>query len=193
MTDEPRTLAERYSAATVSSHLRAQDGRGDVDYLIAAGWMQDTLGALMYRLRGEYDAARASIPPVGSIPEQRLAAMLTLRTLDGAREAFGRFAVQVATKYEFMRNDAAALAIAGRVLEVWLDPLCHHCEGRGFTGGAHRGEKKDYCRHCRGTGSRRDWIGKDAAERRFSNKLLMELDQNQTVCERGMRASLRED
>lgn len=193
VTDEPRTLAERYSAATVSSHLRAQEGRGDVDYLIAAGWMQDTLGALMYRLRGEYDAARASVPPVGSIPEQRLAAMLALKTLREARDAFGRFAAAVvATRAGFMRPDSEALTIAGQVLEVWLDPLCHHCDGRGFTGGSHRGEKQTICRPCRGSGHRRDWIGRDPEQRRFASRLLLELEQHQLHAERTMQASLHD-
>lgn len=192
MTDEPKTVAEKYSAATVSSHLRLQEGRSDVDYLIAAGWVQDTLGALMYRLRGEYDAARASALPTGSIAEQRLAAMLTLRSLRPAKKAFGRFAVIAATKQAFMRQDAETLTIAGQVLEVWLDPLCHHCEGRGFTGGSHRGEKQNICRPCRGSGHRREWIGRDPEQRRFANLLLLELDQHQTQLERKMREFLRE-
>lgn len=232
---DPPTIAERYQRATHSSHLRVQERRGDVDYLIAAGWLREGLGAVMYRLRVEYDtvrgemraaeaslpgweevaheveakipaAAKAWHPPLAYTPyrlqeeadrirvearnyvlTERAFALAKLKTLRAARDAFGAFAIVMATKVAFMQDDAAALTIAGRVLDVWLDQLCHHCDGRGFTGGSHRGEHQTLCRPCRGSGHRRDWIGKTAEERQFAGRLLAELEQNQAGVDAQMR------
>jgi len=187
--DTPPTIAEHYTRAIGSSHLRAQEGRGDVDYLIAAGWLQDGLGALLYRLRSEYDTARAVIDGTcgDSIPERRLAAMLHLRSLAQAREALGSFAVVLATKTCFMRPNSEALMLAGQVLEIWLDPLCHHCEGRGLTGGEHRGERTVLCRPCRGTGHRRGQVGRGAEQQAFAARLELEMLQRLAMVERVMR------
>lgn len=55
--DRP-TIAERYSRALESHHLEVKEGRGDVDLLVAAGWVHDGLGTKLYRLRSEWDAVR---------------------------------------------------------------------------------------------------------------------------------------
>jgi hypothetical protein len=190
--DTPPTVAERYTRAISSSHLRAEDGRCDLDYLIAAGWLEDGLGALLYRLRSEYDTARAVIDGTcgDSIPHRRLAAMQHLRSLAKAREALGSFAVILATQTGFMRPDREALILAGQVLEVWLDPLCHHCEGRGFNGGGHRGEQKHICRPCHGTGYRRGQVGRGAEQQAFASRLELEMAQRLTHVERQIRQYL---
>lgn len=191
MTDtDPPTVAERYQRATHSSHLRLQEQRGDVDYLIAAGWLRDGLGALMYRLRQEFDLVRESVRKGALNQTERLLVLSQLKTLRSARDAFGSFAIVQATKVQFMQNDAAAASIAGRVLDVWLDPNCHHCDGRGFTGGSHRGEPTVLCRPCRGSGHRRDWIGKTQEERQFASRLLAELEQQQAHIDAQMWALL---
>ena len=61
--DEDRpTTAERYAAATHSSDLLVRnERRGDVDMLVAAGWVGDRLGTILFRLRGEYDSIRAEL------------------------------------------------------------------------------------------------------------------------------------
>ena len=184
---DPPTIAERYQRATHSSHLRVQERRGDVDYLIAAGWLREGLGAVMYRLAVEFDTVRGEVRRGALNQTERFLVLSQLKTLREARDAFGAFAIVMATKAAFMQDDAAALAIAGRVLDVWLDQLCHHCDGRGFTGGSHRGEHQTLCRPCRGSGHRRDWIGKTAEERQFASRLLAELEQNQAGVDAQMR------
>lgn len=58
-TDERPTIGETYGRATVSSNLRVPpSGRSDADTLIAAGWLDDCLGALLLRLAHEWDAVR---------------------------------------------------------------------------------------------------------------------------------------
>jgi len=56
---EKPTLGERYGAATESSNLRVEnDRRGPADLLIAAGWLDNHLGALLFRLAHEFDGAK---------------------------------------------------------------------------------------------------------------------------------------
>lgn len=53
-----RTLDERYSSAMHSSDLSpVVSRRVDVDYLIAAGCVRETLGTALYRLASEWDLA----------------------------------------------------------------------------------------------------------------------------------------
>jgi hypothetical protein len=53
-----RTTDERYGAATQASSLVVDpDERGHVDYLVAAGWGGAHLGAMLHRLRTEWDLA----------------------------------------------------------------------------------------------------------------------------------------
>lgn len=176
--DRPPTVAERYTTATRSSNLRVAERRnGDADVLIAAGWSDSTLGALLYRLHAEFDVVRAEVRQGPLNQTERMLILGRLKTLRETREALGAFAIQQATKRAYMRADRDVLRLVGRVLDAHLDPLCHHCEGRGFTGGAHRGEKQVLCRPCRGTGHRKEWIGQDAAERWFARHLLCEMDR----------------
>ncbi len=44
-------------------------------------------------------------------------------------------------------------AMVGKVVDFWVDRLCHHCDGRGFNGG--RGKPQILCSHCKGTRHRR--------------------------------------
>lgn len=58
-TDDRPTLPEQYTRAMNSSRLvLAERTRGDVDLLIAAGWVRDDLATKLYRLACEFDAAR---------------------------------------------------------------------------------------------------------------------------------------
>lgn len=53
-----RTTDERYGAATQATNLEVDpDERGHADYLVAAGWSGAYLGAILHRLRTEWDLA----------------------------------------------------------------------------------------------------------------------------------------
>ena len=54
-TEDRPTMAEQYSRAMESSHLEVTEERGDVDFLIAAGWTGESLGTDLYRTRMEFD------------------------------------------------------------------------------------------------------------------------------------------
>jgi hypothetical protein len=57
--DRP-SISERYSAATESSNLRVKEVRGDIDYIVAAGWGGTGIGPRLLRLRGEFDAIKGA-------------------------------------------------------------------------------------------------------------------------------------
>lgn len=190
LTDDKPSIAERYSRAIESSDLRVRETRGDVDMLIAAGW-SESLGTLLYRLLVEFDAVRASVRRGPLNQTERLLILGQLKTLREAREALGQFAIQQATRRRFMQPDAVVLKLVGKVLDVLLDPLCHHCDGRGFTGGSHRGEKRTLCQPCGGSGHRRYRIGRSEAEHQFTAGLLLDMEAKLAEVDRGMRQLMR--
>jgi hypothetical protein len=123
----------------------------------------------------------------------RAMVLLNLKSLTEAREALWRYSYSLlAPKGRFMLDDSTAASVTGRVLDAWLDPSCHHCQGRGFNGGAHRGEQRVFCRPCRGSGNRRSWIGKGVEEREFAVVLLLRLDEYLRTVDRTIRRWLRE-
>lgn len=115
-----------------------------------------------------------------------------LTSLRDAKQLFGAFASVEATRRRFMKPDRDVAIIAGRVLEVFLAPNCRHCHGRGFNGGATRDEPTIPCRPCRGSGHRRDSIGKDDAERRFAGHLLMTIDARMFEVQKSIRANMNQ-
>lgn len=192
--DEAPTIGERYSRATESSDLRPKEGRCDVDYMIAAGWVGDRLGTMLYRLRSEFDQVHAEIRPGAALNlTERVLVLSRLSSLPAAKEAIGNMAIIQATKRRFSRPDADALKLAGRALDVFLDPNCGHCDGRGFSGGGrleHSGPQV-VCRPCSGSGKRRNAIGRDDEERKFGGFLLAELERLASSVEIEMSRFLR--
>ena len=193
MNDAP-SIGERYSAAIESSDLRVRaEKRGDVDILIAAGWVGEGLGPMLYRLQVEFDLVRADVRGPGTLsPIERYLILEKMKTLRPARQALGSFVVEEAEKWGAPWEPAVLRLLMGQVLDVFLDPTCHHCEGRGFHGGTHRGEQQVLCRPCRGSSHRRDQIGKDAAQAHFGAHLLAQLERQLVDVERAMKRFLRD-
>jgi len=191
--DERPTLEERYSKAVLTSNLKVEERRrGDADMLIASGWVGDHIGPMLYRLLAEFDHVRCQIHGQG--PMNRTESLLVLSHLKSLREtkdALGRFACVQATRDAFMQPDAVVNRIAGRVLDAFIDPTCHSCDGRGFNGGTHRGERQIICRACSGTGKRRTSVGVDNEERKFSRSLLCAMERALESAEREMGRFLR--
>ncbi len=188
-------VGERYSAAIESSNLRVKaEEKGDVDLLIAAGWAPDTLGAMLYRLATEFDTVRADVRRGALSPVERFLILGRLKSLPAARDEIGIWACIEATRQRFMQPDSAVRVLVGRVIDVHLDPTCHVCEGRGFNGGGrheHTGPQI-ICRACRGSGLRRDSVGKTEEERRFARFLLAEMAMRMQSVESMMRKYLRQ-
>lgn len=175
--DEERpTVAERYGSAFSCS----------VDLLLAAGKVSaagvDPLGLLLWRLRGEFDIARAEIRPDGEMNiTERLLVLSELRSLQPAKQQLWAKVVEwIASSWlggdEMPMPREEAMAVTGRVLDAWLDPNCPTCDGRGFIGGTHRGEQRVRCRGCDGTGLRRTSIARDGRQRLLADRIQFHID-----------------
>lgn len=119
-----------------------------------------------------------------------------MQTLRQAKYALGNFAVCQANRRRMRLELHEILYLAGRVLDVLLDPLCHYCDGRGYNGGGrheHSGAQS-FCKPCRNSGRRRESIGRNDIERAFVGHLLMAIDaeMHQTAADVG-RAMRRVD
>lgn len=105
----------------------------------------------------------------------RAHAMLSLKSLGGARDALHRWAEIEATRRCYMVTDAEVARIIGPVLEVFLDQNCYKCGGRGKLG-AH-GAAQMKCRACGGEGviaGRR--VGATPEQQSFSTYMLKEIE-----------------
>lgn len=125
------------------------------------------------RSQGEILAARALI-------------LSQLKTLDQAKQSLGWVAIVRATKTRYMKPDVVVLKLAGRVLDVFLDPLCHHCDGTGREGNEYRGEKVTPCKPCGGTAHRRSQLGNDDAARGFAWDLLLQMNRVMSEASKAM-------
>lgn len=186
-------VAERYATATEAHSLKVDTERsGAADVLIAAGLAGDGLGVSLVRLRAEFDTARGAVRGTGnsSLTEHMLA-LMRLRTLREVKEMVGDLSAKQAAVTGFRSRHL--LAITGRVLDVFLDPLCHHCEGRGFNGGGRHEQTGPpaLCRPCGGSGHRAGAIGHTDAERAFSRHMLALLERSATRAEGEMARRLR--
>ena len=172
--DRP-TLDESYSRAISSSHLTVLPGRCSVDYLIAVGWVRDGLGASLFRLRSEWDSNA------------------TLRSMREASARLGAFALQVAARVGFRADTSAVREISGRALELWLDPNCPMCNGRGYSGGF--GVPLVLCTNCDATGRRIHARGfrlaRSDAGHDFGRCLVDEMDRKANFVVDSMRRYLR--
>lgn len=102
--------------------------------------------------------------------------LVNLPSLRTVKEMVGVFALDQAKKMRFKIHGETILRLSGTVLDVHISPTCRHCDGRGFNGNLGKGERQAVCRPCRGTGTRRDSVGKDNDERAFVGHMLLELD-----------------
>ena len=175
-TEDRPTMAEQYSRAMESSHLEVTEERGDVDFLIAAGWTGESLGTDLYRPRMEFDGLnKRELAMADTSLIARVMALAQMGSLHQTKQTLGRFALAHATRKKFDREPDAIMAVVGAALDVWLDPTCHHCGGRGFTGGFVG--PMIWCSHCHHTGSRRVRLAKTEDAHQFGRSLLNEMDR----------------
>ena len=180
--------AERYARATRSSHLRMTEEPGDADTLAAAGLARESLGVSLLRLRAQYDATSRT-PANNSLTEH----LLVLMQLSGLA-ATGDMLFEYATRQGARRNVVGSAQdmrrMVAKVLDLFLDPLCHPCGGRGFTGDF--GSPKFRCSACRESGKRRiDW--KEVIHMAdFGMWLLDDMTNRMNLAEHQIRRRLRD-
>lgn len=146
--------------------------------------------------------------------------LMRLKSLATTRQEFGEWAMQMAIRRRFMdcgpmpmidpersglvgawrkgkrAQQTVVLALAGRVLDLVLDPNCYRCEGRGFNGGYDRNPQR-ICNDmrkggCGGSGKRSTKIGKTKEEDDFAGYLLTEVEIMLARVTREMRERLRD-
>lgn len=108
-----------------------------------------------------------------------------LRSLEPAKQALYFFASRQAPHKACNAAPEALGKLIGRVLDVWLDRVCHECNGVGFMGGF--GKARVMCRSpklggCGGSGSRRaETLSDDASEQAFGLWLINVMDSRCNV------------
>ena len=149
--------------------------------------------ALAERLR-DYGAAEVLKQRAADIRERtpvevlsaRTFILMGLNTLHDCKQRFGAFAIGIGVQPKRNIKPELARIIAGQVLDVWLDPTCHTCDGTGQIGNAYAGETRRQCSTCAGSGHRRDIIGRNPSERLFARDLLAELQRRVAAAAGGM-------
>lgn len=116
--------------------------------------------------------------------------LIELQSLREAREHVATLAWMMSKRHGI--DGVAAVRLSGRVLETYLDPICHFCDGVGRTGSGYLGEIGKVCRHCLSVGQRRDVIGNSPAETTFSAVLFGELQRRAASAARGISLALRD-
>ena len=87
----PPGTGERYAAATQTSNLRCNaESRGDVDMLIAAGWIAEGLGTSLYSLQIEFDAVAQDLKRLPSNASQTDRALIAAESALKERERDAR-------------------------------------------------------------------------------------------------------
>ena len=222
------SIEERYAVAISS-------GTGFDRIVLAAGMQRHALGAMLLRLRAEYDATRGELEHAGQIAPRRIEEQRELRakaermkqagawqaaedlltqadaiqrrapgevqsarafillglgTLHEAKQALGALAMRMAASPKRNIPTEAAMRLAGRVLDVWLDETCHRCDGTGVIGNRYKGDTERQCPTCKGTGHRRDILGDSRAETAFAADLLAEMQRQVSAAAAGIRTAL---
>mgnify|MGYP007005607685 CR=1 FL=1 len=124
---------------------------------------------------------------------ERLLALMELKTLREGRQAVGIYAHDLAEHERFMAPPAVIHSLAGRVLDVFLDPRCHLCHGTGQVGSGYLGETMRQCDRCGGSGHRRDSIGNNDRAKWFAFLLLGDMQRAVALAAGGMGRVLRNE
>jgi hypothetical protein len=124
----------------------------------------------------------------GEIVSARAFILVELKTLRETKLQVGVLAIKMAKRRGV--DPEAAMKLAGRVLDVYLDPICHHCDGTGLIGSNYRGDSGKECDKCKSSGSRRDILGNQLAETMLAADLAAELDRQAKDAARRISAAL---
>ena len=116
-------MAERYSRALESSHLEVDvEHPGDVDVLIASGWVGPSLGSDLLRTRSEYDSVnKRELACAAESLVSRVVVLSSLSSLDATKRHVAGFAIQMATITKFDREPEEVLRIAAKALDDGIE------------------------------------------------------------------------
>lgn len=219
LTDDLPTIGEMYAGAVA-------DGIPNRDVIGAAAMARDhkerplpPLATSLYRLRCEFDSVKAVMRLGKALTlTDRLLVLMQLKSLPGVKLDLGDVAIAFAvdTGYIKVADDGSGaiigvydengkkvgndigdvFATTGRAIDIWLSPLCPHCEGVGKIGAV--GNPQHICVPCGGTGKRdNDTAGRkssafrDAADLRLGRMIMAEMDRLMHMVEQGMKQKMR--
>lgn len=124
MSDAPASIDEKYGRAIGSSHLAVRpEALGDVDFIIAAGFVAEGLGTALFRLRSEWDVVRADHhraqhqhASANDTMRQHRRAAVALPTTDCPDERFARWERQAKADWQIEQANRAALTARALIL-----------------------------------------------------------------------------
>ncbi len=218
----PRAIARRnFEAGSTREHARAEATTAvnrEAGRRARAGAASMTPGEVRDCVLKASEAMRDQIAHDARMAHAFV--LMRLQSLASTKQAFGEWALVLANKRHFMdvgplpvvdpeksslvaawrkgkkAQQTVVLALAGRVLDLVLDPNCYRCEGRGFNGGYDRNPQR-ICNDmrkggCGGSGKRDTKIGKTKEEDDFAGYLMMEVDIMLGRVTREMNQKLRD-
>lgn len=128
------------------------------------------------------------------IDEESVTAMaltlMQLTTLHEAKLKLLSYALKQATLRRYMRPDEVVVSVVGSALQAWLDPLCWHCQGVGFSFESGMGSPRVICTRCHGSGKRPMRLGVTYGDHQFGRFLLTQMDRKADRVAQKMRRFL---
>lgn len=155
----------------------------------------DELDAKAARLIEEAQKIREQRTPA-EIMSARAFILLELKSLPMVKQDVGSWAISLSKRPPRKVHSESALQLAGRVLDVFLDPVCEKCDGTGVIGNKYAGQQEVKCSGpggCNGSGQRPYHFGHNVHHKQFSELLLGELDRQVKNAARAMAKALRSD
>lgn len=141
-----KSIRESYANATHASNLEVSTVRkGATDYLIASAWTPTRMGSLLRRLQGEWDGSAKKLRMTEA---DYVLLMSGLKTLPAT--------IQAAEAWCAKKGVENGATVARKAIHWWLDNTCLPCAGRGRVQIPDTPALGETCRHCRGTGKRRE-------------------------------------
>lgn len=189
------SVQDRYARSISSSHLEVTEYVGDIDALIAAGWVKEGLATMLWRLRVEYDKVdKQSLRRANCTMTDRLLALAHMKSLPAARDALGRFTMAQSTRLKSGLTGEQDLRVAGRALNSFLDPQCPACHGVKFKTVPGSGRLSAMpCGACEGSGKAQlKFDDLTAAEFALQQSVLAEIDRKLDRVARLMRQFTKE-
>lgn len=167
----PRRIDEARHLRAHAAKLQRLGGLDDAEALIREA------DAIQARTPHEVRSAHAFI-------------MVGLTTLAEAKQQLGALAVRMGAKPGRKLAPEVSLRLAGRVLDVWLDEVCHKCDGTGRLGNRFAGDRERECPACKGSGHRREILGDSRAQSDFARDLFAEVQRQVAAAASGIKAAL---